>query len=528
MHRALLISEVARNITYCQSEKKALAALAQTCRAFSEPALDALWRELDSLLPLLECLGNAISRCPSFQSGQKMYGLSRVLLPTDWIVFRKYASKVVELKSITPPKSSSSPHIDDDVFRALCWPPTFEPLFPKLQRLICPSIHSDILPFLRFILGPSITSLIISPMNTGYIGDCSLEASLPTLCPRLKHLEWKNFSDIDEDEDAGSAFISEAVTSLTELETLVAPLNGRALQRLSSLPSLRSLDVTLMAPSVSEPHPALHEPAFPSVYRIRFTSYSLSDIADFVRTGHFSLAVFSAQASGSNSESFDDLCTAVSSNVDNSALKFLDIMAEDDHFSLSESTLKRKAFQHLLQFHNLVGVCVDTAHEIQLDNASLLQMAESWPVLESLEINPRKGWGRRSCITLHGLRTMLKRLPKLTTLAIAIDAQAVKLHITEDDQYGQYQITRPFKLNVLDSRIGCNHAEVAAFLSDLFPVIDKRSDFSYFQFSTDVLEQMDDDWTKYCNRWNHVLQTLLVMNRVIKRKALISGSVWLV
>jgi hypothetical protein len=36
--------------------RRALAALSRTCRAFSEPALDALWRRLHSLEPFLLCL----------------------------------------------------------------------------------------------------------------------------------------------------------------------------------------------------------------------------------------------------------------------------------------------------------------------------------------------------------------------------------------------------------------------------------------------------------------------------------------
>jgi hypothetical protein len=35
------------------SGRRSLSRLARTCRAFSEPALDILWRELDSLLPII-------------------------------------------------------------------------------------------------------------------------------------------------------------------------------------------------------------------------------------------------------------------------------------------------------------------------------------------------------------------------------------------------------------------------------------------------------------------------------------------
>ena len=74
MHNALLIAEVFRYIVdYLAKDTvqnpaafptedtrktggRALAALSRTCRAFSEPALDALWRRLHSLEPFLQCL----------------------------------------------------------------------------------------------------------------------------------------------------------------------------------------------------------------------------------------------------------------------------------------------------------------------------------------------------------------------------------------------------------------------------------------------------------------------------------------
>ena len=70
----ILISEVLRSIVDCLAEdtvwrieslldentdkpaRRALAALARTCCAFSKPALDALWRKLQNLDPFILCL----------------------------------------------------------------------------------------------------------------------------------------------------------------------------------------------------------------------------------------------------------------------------------------------------------------------------------------------------------------------------------------------------------------------------------------------------------------------------------------
>ena len=49
--------------------RKALASLARTCRGFTEPALNYLWRKIDSLRPFLR----------PFRSKDGVYGLSILL-----------------------------------------------------------------------------------------------------------------------------------------------------------------------------------------------------------------------------------------------------------------------------------------------------------------------------------------------------------------------------------------------------------------------------------------------------------------
>jgi hypothetical protein len=57
VHRALFVSEIITLIFEgLLDEKSTLADCAQTCRIFSGPALDVLWKELDSIHPLQELL----------------------------------------------------------------------------------------------------------------------------------------------------------------------------------------------------------------------------------------------------------------------------------------------------------------------------------------------------------------------------------------------------------------------------------------------------------------------------------------
>jgi hypothetical protein len=59
MHRCLLIPEIVYLLCLelgNVSAEASLAAFAQTCLVFSEPALDALWYELYDLQPLVKCM----------------------------------------------------------------------------------------------------------------------------------------------------------------------------------------------------------------------------------------------------------------------------------------------------------------------------------------------------------------------------------------------------------------------------------------------------------------------------------------
>lgn len=61
MHRCLLVAEIFCLITDFSTagflpEKKDVYRLALTCKAFSEPALDALWREISGMMDLIHLL----------------------------------------------------------------------------------------------------------------------------------------------------------------------------------------------------------------------------------------------------------------------------------------------------------------------------------------------------------------------------------------------------------------------------------------------------------------------------------------
>jgi hypothetical protein len=63
--------------------RQTLAALARTCRAFSEPSLDCLWRRLFSLLPLVRCFANVVdeARVKVAAESDRVYNIHSVDRP---------------------------------------------------------------------------------------------------------------------------------------------------------------------------------------------------------------------------------------------------------------------------------------------------------------------------------------------------------------------------------------------------------------------------------------------------------------
>ena len=84
MHICLLVSiEVLTNIfaaIYEGSSKenslRTFAALARTCRRFKEPALNALWKDMDSFMPLILCLPEDVRECTTVKGRSQIQWVS--------------------------------------------------------------------------------------------------------------------------------------------------------------------------------------------------------------------------------------------------------------------------------------------------------------------------------------------------------------------------------------------------------------------------------------------------------------------
>ncbi|EIW83411.1 hypothetical protein CONPUDRAFT_143318, partial [Coniophora puteana RWD-64-598 SS2] len=194
--RALLVDEILRNIT-CTLDASSLACFARTCRAFSEPALDALWMSLDSFLPLVSILpedavhlkidaehalyeakrralkarlaqsasdgksSDVLQREDAFRFASryyKCYNLKRSITTADWDKVLSYTRRVRHIRP--QPKRQRFGIILPEMLSKLAPPPQYQcQLFPRLESVYWMDSNSSAFPLLLNLAGPSLLSL---------------------------------------------------------------------------------------------------------------------------------------------------------------------------------------------------------------------------------------------------------------------------------------------------------------------------------------------------------------------------------
>jgi len=142
-----------------------LAGLARVCRAFSEPALDMLWKVLPCVMPLFNLLRIETR-------GSALLFVDGAISDYDWSRFRHYAHRVRKLMAICP---SHNHEFDPSVPSELLRRSEKQPLLPYLLQLACPY------PLLSAFTSGSLIALAImaiAPYSTldQLLGAVALEA----------------------------------------------------------------------------------------------------------------------------------------------------------------------------------------------------------------------------------------------------------------------------------------------------------------------------------------------------------------
>ncbi|KAG2067402.1 hypothetical protein BDR04DRAFT_867855 [Suillus decipiens] len=211
---------------------RSLPALASTCRIFERPALDVLWRNLQSVEPLVKCLPSDL-----FDNEQGCMVLVKPLDARTWGILCKYTSCV---HSIT--QSNRSAVIEPLGSLMLSCPSAPASLFPNLRRL---KWHTNgthcAAEFLRMAFVPTLLSLEIQ-ISSASPKFLSVLSSLGVLCPQLQMLDMRFPSATHDSLRKTSPFVAQAISQLHCLEELfVWDLGDQGNKHLMQLQTLQTL-----------------------------------------------------------------------------------------------------------------------------------------------------------------------------------------------------------------------------------------------------------------------------------------------
>ncbi|KAF8433869.1 hypothetical protein L210DRAFT_3554750 [Boletus edulis BED1] len=455
MHQALKIEELLLNIfNHCcpstlrtNQHKKAtsdLAALARTCRAFKEPALDVLWSVLIDLSPLTRCLPEASH--PSR------------LFPGDRLI--------------------------------LSIPPTTRPLFPNLRVLQC--AYTEItMPLLQLPL-PSLVSLHVDFENSqlfqsSLVSFLKFSPNITRLCISMCQTEG-TFSKIERSY----------ICRWQNLRTVICPeitLDVDALVHLSHIPALTNLNFMLSVTLQTFSSPLF----FPNLHELALHSHSLDLISRLL--SHTRLATIRIFLLPLDLSFFFD---SIQTSGADHTIRCLWLTQSVTHPSSNPHSvlLGLEDLRPCMAFSNLSFITLDIEWNVGLTNSTVLEFVSTWPRLGHLQINVGWGWNSQGGITPDGLLRLLQTCRSLCHIAVAFDTRGYT-ELPPSQALASLELTLPpmFLFDVLDSIIEAESVQaVTSFLSGIAAA---TYDFNFLYWGGPyVVEAPGMD--EYMERWEHI------------------------
>ncbi|KAF8556867.1 hypothetical protein OG21DRAFT_1506087 [Imleria badia] len=449
--------------------RRALAALAQTCRMFSQPSLNCLWRKLDSLTRLLRCVFTK----------EEVIGIARtgkLRSPSlaEWRIIKRYSHRIQELE------------IWDDESIFLLEFSGF--VLPNLRVLSWTLTHDpESVAFIRPLLGPTLVAFNLS-LNMETFDDEESDAdevelrpfleTLPSICPGLKVVSF----DVHRSQSGVEKIIpllSQAVCSFDKLDRLAirSPIDGVTLRHLIASPHFTQLLLSARQSQIEELSLPRSDTPFPDAKKISLFGLNLSSITGLLRSEGqiFSSTEFHLDIPPTSQLTLSFL-TALASRPRRSSLQSIILDRAranshawpreppdeflDDHYVLSCDTL-----QPLIFFRELRELSIDLKNPISLNDEELVGLAHGWPMLRFLRFVSGNGLSTKH-LTLRGLILLVAACPQLQRVDLCVDARDIPTCGVGMD----VRSTTIKELNFPGSPIN-NPRLVAKFLSKHFPSI---------------------------------------------------------
>ncbi|KAG1782206.1 hypothetical protein EV702DRAFT_1192857 [Suillus placidus] len=441
MPRALLVSEILSNIIdyinvnvderaalqrkarYVTPSGPTLFALALTCRAFSEHALDALWHTLIGLEPLMRCAGIILAR------GQRLRKQDYPIIPTEaqLAIIGRYSYRVRFFK----PYSVWSRPVES-FLQTLAY--SSKVLMSNLRDLRVTSYYSAHL--LRPLLGLrlrrmriEVSASVYDELDLDFWQRISLHMilrSLPTTCPSLESFEFNvKSSSRPSPWDVPLALpVSYAIQKMPKLRAVTVPaITKDALTYLGGLSSFTSIKTRLPTSRDLEDilDPSRGPLLFENLNTVDWEIAEWRDVEVFTRLWPHKLTSMSLRSEVKFDPSllqvlFDSLHTR-------EAFRNLQCirLSEPYHRQFSSSNvITIDTIRPLFYLSHLRVVDIETISCLDIGKVDLEEMGEAWPCLEVLLLKTYGSMSGAARPSLSEVARFVKRYPCLKELCIGI------------------------------------------------------------------------------------------------------------
>ncbi|KAJ7631206.1 hypothetical protein FB45DRAFT_979296 [Roridomyces roridus] len=452
--------------------KRAVSRLARTCRAWKEPALDALWRELDSLVPIIGLFPSHLLK----KTRRPGLGLTTPPAEGDWDAILKYANRITKITY-----DEISNNVSASIFPVLEENRPRKYILPNLRHLVWRVTSPENLDRAYLFLNPELQGLTVH-LGIAGMRFPSLPALLADVGSRMKLRSFSLTYSVALPES-----LPALLNSQDELErvSIVAPgtLAASLGKWLAYLPRLKSLQLDLSSKST-----VAVDGFFSQVLRsgastpnsVEFHTdsgiFSGDEAVDFTEIRK-SLLKLTGDREGKKAGVFSALTqvqlTGQALNVAAfltqlpNALTNLEIVIEDppnpvdwQHLShticerfggsllslrigatlsskfgdLVRSTSRggtaappsRLSLEYLSFLPALRTLSIDLPESIIFLDADIAHLAANCPSLEEVRLCPlaRFSTATPPQLSLEGLAPLMKDCPRLNTLAVVINAKA--------------------------------------------------------------------------------------------------------
>ncbi|KAG2148797.1 hypothetical protein DEU56DRAFT_81239 [Suillus clintonianus] len=438
MHQALLIPEVLLDIfahvnptldplqwvtrDYIKLGRKSLAALATTCKAFHEPAMDLLWAEVHQLEPLLGCITRLHSiiyskhqwwKSHEYHSRRTWAGLPDLepLSAHETCQFLRHSARV---RSLIIPYQDRLVHFLSAIPIETC-------LFPRLRSL---TWGLSTAKYMDLFLPHTLRKCHLSTINEGL-------KNLATRCSALEHLSIDHSDPCTADE---LSLLSDSVRLCKRLVRLSCPpLDWAAWKHLSDLPTLLGVRIDANRRAFLWPleRDIVNLSPFLNLKDLSIWLSSAAYVIAVMEHSQFpSLINFTARLELPSPAVAEQLFNALSQCTTSQILEEIAINFDDyeDSRWRSRPSTPRNILTVIPYFLCFTQLQVLQLHFhgscIRLDNDILLVAMSAWPHIHTLEITDSS---LRPHVTFRGLFTAMRQCPHLDSLEIAIDTENIDI-----------------------------------------------------------------------------------------------------